>query len=228
MSIRPALGMAEINNVNQTDSMNMKPRSMKPLFFPIIDNGMGLSVTAWAVSMLAGTRGERLFCHVSSPYCGYAMDVATHHFLTSAADEMILIDTDLIFSPWDVRHLLEHDEPLVFGVYPKRKVEFDLPMEALPDNPRPFDQPGPLCEVAKTARGFMRVHRSVFEKMKPHVRKVEHSEFGPFYNFWPLSPDGTSEDYAFCAKWRELGGKVLVDKRILVKHAGQVQYPIEF
>jgi len=200
--------------------------SNKPIFYPIIDNGMGLSVTAWAMSMLVATGGNRIFCHISSPYCGYAMDVATHQFLESECDEMVLIDTDLIFTPQDLQHLMEHrGQPLVFGAYPKRKVQFDLPLVTLPDKPRPFDDPGPLCEVAKTARGFMRVHRTVFEKMKPHVPLLS-GEFGNFHHFWPLAPDGTSEDFAFCAKWRELGGKILIDKRILVRHAGQVMYPI--
>lgn len=198
----------------------------KPIFYPIIDNGMGLSVTAWAVSMLGAMQGEGIFCHISTPYCGYAMDVATHHFLQSECDEMVLIDTDLIFTPQDLQHLMEHQgEPLVFGAYPKRKVQFDLPLVTLPDKPRPFDDPGLLCEVAKTARGFMRVHRSVFEKMKPHVPLVP-GEFGEFHHFWPVAKDGTSEDFAFCAKWRELGGRILIDKRILVRHAGQVMYPI--
>lgn len=47
-----------------------------PTFYPIIDNGMGLSVTSWAFSMLAAIRGESIFCHISTPYPGYAMNVA--------------------------------------------------------------------------------------------------------------------------------------------------------
>jgi hypothetical protein len=197
----------------------------KPIFYPIIDNGMGLSVTAWAVSMLSASQGNQVFCHISSPYCGYAMELATHQFLQSECDEMVLIDTDLVFRPEHVAYLFEHKEPLVFGLYPKRQVEFELPLVALPDNPKPLDAAGPLCEVAKTACGFMRVHRSVFEKMKPHVPLVK-SEFGEFHQFWPLAPDGTSEDFAFCARWRSLGGHILVDKRILVRHAGQAFYPV--
>lgn len=198
---------------------------IKPRFYPIIDNGMGLSVTAWAMSMLGAIDEEAVFCHVSVPYPGYAMNVATHQFLSSDCDEMIVIDTDLVFQPEHLRMLMEHDEPLVFGLYPRRTVRFDLPMKPLESNPTPFDQEGPLCEVETTARGFMRVHRKVFERMKGSARQMS-TDFGLMWDFWPTSGDGTSEDYAFCRRWRELGGRVLVDKRILVKHAGQVQYPI--
>ena len=108
----------------------MNATNNKPLFFPIIDNGMGLSVTAWATSMFSAISGRAaIFCHISTPYCGYAMDLATHHFLNSKCDEMILIDTDLVFTRGHFECLMEHDEPLVFGAYPKRKVDFELPME---------------------------------------------------------------------------------------------------
>lgn len=196
-------------------------------FYPIIDNGMGLSVTAWAVAMLGAVRGRNVFCHISTPYCGQAMDLATHYFLQSSCEEMILIDTDLVFTPEQLACLLSHDEPLVFGLYPKRKVAFELPLMALPEKPEPFAGNEVLCEVAATARGFMRVHRFVFEQMKPTTREVEYPGFGPVYQFWPLAPDGTSEDFAFCAKWRALGGRILVDRRALVQHVGQVRFPIE-
>ena len=33
-----------------------------------------------------------------------------------------------------------------------------------------------------------------------------------------------SEDWTFCENWRDLGGKVWVDKRILLKHTGTYTY----
>jgi len=199
---------------------------MKPIFYPVIDNGMGLSVTAWAVSMLGAMTHPRIFAHISGPYCGYNMDLAVHYFLQTECDEMIVIDTDLVFTRDQLVMLMSHKEPLVFGLYPKRKIDFDLPIRTLPDNPEPFNAPGPLCEVACAARGFMRVHRSVFEKMAPHVPVHSDAENGPIRIFWPLAPGGTSEDFAFCTAWRGMGGKILVDKRIIVQHAGQVLFPL--
>jgi hypothetical protein len=103
-----------------------------PTFYPIIDNGMGLSVTSWAFSMLAAIRGESVFCHISTPYPGYAMNIATRHFLDSPCQEMVVIDTDLVFTPDHLAALMEHDEPLVFGLYGKRKIRFDPPLTPLP------------------------------------------------------------------------------------------------
>lgn len=198
----------------------------KTIFYPIIDNGMGLSVTGWAVSMMAALQGQSVFCHLSTPYPGYAMDIATKQFLESDCEEMIVIDTDLVFKPQDLAHLREHDEPLVFGLYSKRTVKFDPPVVPIVGQENPALQPGVLWEVQKTARGFMRVHRSVFETMRPHVKLMENTEFGSMHCYWPTSYDGTSEDFAFCAKWRELGGRVLIDKRVFVGHVGQAKFPI--
>lgn len=198
----------------------------KPIFYPIIDNGMGLSVTGWAVSMMAALQGQSVFCHLSTPYPGYAMDIATKQFLESDCDEMIVIDTDLVFKPQDLAHLREHDEPLVFGLYSKRTVKFDPPVVPIVGQENPALQPGVLWEVQKTARGFMRVHRSVFETMRPHVKLMENTEFGSMHCYWPTSYDGTSEDFAFCATWRKLGGRVLIDKRVFVGHVGQAKFPI--
>jgi len=198
----------------------------KPIFYPIIDNSMGLSVTSWAVSMIAALQGQSVFCHLSTPYPGYAMDIATKQFLESDCEEMIVIDTDLVFKPQDLAHLREHDEPLVFGLYSKRTVKFEPPVVPIVGQENPALQPGVLWEVQKTARGFMRVHRSVFETMRPHVKLMENTEFGSMHCYWPTSYDGTSEDFAFCAKWRELGGRVLIDKRVFVGHVGQAKFPI--
>jgi len=148
----------------------------KPIFYPIIDNGMGLSVTGWAVSMMAALQGQSVFCHLSTPYPGYAMDIATKQFLESDCEEMIVIDTDLVFKPQDLAHLREHDEPLVFGLYSKRTVKFDPPVVPIVGQENPALQPGVLWEVQKTARGFMRVHRSVFETMRPHVKLMENTD----------------------------------------------------
>jgi hypothetical protein len=135
-------------------------------------------------------------------------------------DEMVVIDTDLVFKPQDLAHLLEHDEPLVFGLYSKRTVKFEAPIVPLPGMENPSLCEGIRWEVAKTARGFMRVHRSVFEKMKPHVTLMKNTEFGDMHRFWPTSYDGTSEDFAFCAKWRKMGNEVFVAPWVKITHVG--------
>lgn len=205
----------------------------RKLHIPLIDNGMGLSRTAWALSLavscLSTLRDYSVTLQsISYPYPDGAMNKATADFLASDCEEMIVIDTDVIFSHEHLAMLLEHDEPLVFGLYPKKQPGLEFPAVPLESNPTPFLQDGePLREVARCARGFMRVHRSVFEQMKPHVPSFTDAQTGKMeFVFWQNLPGGHSEDFAFCDLWRLLGGKILIDKRICAQHEGSATYPI--
>lgn len=200
----------------------------KPLFLPIIDNGMGLSRTSWAISMLGAFSGRAFVARsISYPYPDGAMNIATTDFLESDCDEMVVIDTDVVFSRQQIDHLLSHDEPLVFGIYPKKEVGLIYPAEPTEESPQPFAGESNLCEVKRTARGFMRVHRSVFEAMKPHVPKYTCAQTGrESWAFWRLLIGGHSEDFAFCDLWRSLGGKILIDRRCATQHEGSAVYPI--
>lgn len=200
----------------------------KPLFLPIIDNGMGLSRTSWALSMLAAFNGRSFIAaSLSYPYPDGAMNMATAAFLESEADEMLVIDTDVVFSRQHIDWILSHDEPLVFGLYPKKEPGLTYPAEFLDTNPDPFSGDNILCEVKRTARGFMRVHRSVFEAMKPHVPSYTCAQMGrESWEFWRVLRGGHSEDFNFCDLWRKLGGRILIDKRCTAQHEGSALYPI--
>jgi len=197
------------------------------LFFPIIDNGMGLSQTAWAMSMIAALSGRAFSVQaISYPYPDGAMNVATADFLDGPFDEMVVIDTDVIFTREHLDMLLSHDVPLVFGLYPKKKPGLEWPVCSL-DGENPFGGAEPLVEVECCARGFMRVRREVFESLRDSVgtyvdaqtRKMNHE-------FWKCLPGGHSEDFQFCRLYRSIGGRVLVDQRIIAQHAGSAVYPI--
>lgn len=206
----------------------------KSLYYPIIDNGMGLSRTSWAFSMLmAGLTVLRKYKvspqAISFPYPDGAMNIATFEFLESGCERMVVIDTDVVFTPNDLEMLLEHDEPLVFGLYPKKQPGLIFPVIPLEGDETPFANDGrpDLREVACCARGFMSVHRSVFELMKPHcVLETNDQTSCDNYAFWTKLPGAHSEDFAFCNLYRKLGGKVLVDRRICCRHDGHVSYPI--
>ena len=109
----------------------------------------------------------------------------------------------------------------------KKEVGLNFPVLALDDNLHPFQQDGPLCEVQCTARGFMRAHRSVFEKLKPFVPlKKDVVTGGMIHCYYQNPPEGHGDDFEFCKLWRKHGGRVMVDKRICTQHAGSALYPI--
>jgi hypothetical protein len=206
----------------------------KHLFIPIIDNGGGLSRTSWALSLavacLSVLRDYKVtFQSISYPYPDGAMNIATADFLESGADEMIVIDTDIIFSRDHLAMLLSHDVPIVFGLYPKKEPGLNFPAQELDGDANPFADDGRanLREVARTARGFMRVKRGVFEAIAPEVESYTDAQSGREQRlFWKTLPGGHSEDFAFCDLIRKHGFRVMVDRRICTQHEGAAVYPI--
>jgi hypothetical protein len=204
------------------------------LYFPIIDNGMGLSRSTWALSLFAAAltvlRDYKVnFETISYPYPDGAMNIATQHFLESTAERMIVIDTDVIFHVNDLRVLLQHDCELVFGIYPKKQPGLVFPIQGLPGDTNPFsmDDDRPLLrEMARCARGFMNVHRKAFERLMPTTDYTELHGKGRQWLFWKMLPGQHSEDFRFCDDYRRMGGKVMVDIGISCQHEGSARYPI--
>jgi hypothetical protein len=209
---------------------------MDSLYFPIIENGMGLSRTRWAASLfgagVAGILGGRRIMYevFGHPDPSSSMNLATHSFLESGADRMIVIDTDVIFTPHHLSLLLSHDLQLVSGLYPKKVPGLEYPVMPLGDEtPRQLFEKSARSpvEVACVPRGFLSVHRSVFETLKPFVESDFAAESGErIHYFWRAKPGVMSEDFAFCFLWREHGGKVWIDQRICCQHEGSAVYPI--
>lgn len=210
---------------------------MNSLYFPIMDNGMGLSRTRWAYSMIRAVLSNKCLGKgrivsiepFSFPYPEGTANIATASFLQTGLDEMVIIDTDIVFQPEHLTMLLSHDVSLVSGIYPMKKLGLEYPIVPLKSDPDPFRLNGSdLAEVECVPRGFLRVHRSVFELMKPHVAEYDCFESGMrSWEFWKNRIGGSSDDFEFCRKYRELGGKVYVDKRITLMHDGNALYPIK-
>jgi hypothetical protein len=209
----------------------------KTLYFPVMNNGTGLCRMEWASAWirlgLSGVLGPyNIICEtLSFPYPDGNANIATHLFLKSKADEMVIIDTDIVFTPKHVGMLLSHDVPLVSGIYPKKVMGLEYPIGPLESDPDPFSHNGAsLCEVEYVARGFLRIKREVFESLKnlPDIVSYHcpHSNEDQL-EYWKNFPGGDSDDFNFCKRYRAVGGKVFVDKRITLQHAGNVLYPIK-
>ena len=90
---------------------------------------------------------------------------------------------------------------------------------------------GHVLEVSKTGTGFMVIKRDVLEKLKEHPKVVPYcNDIGlpkeldehmkTYFDTDVRENRYYSEDWTFCENWRDLGGKVWIDKRVLLKHTG--------
>ena len=208
--------------------------SKEKLFIPFMDNG-GKSATArhhfdmmFAALTVLKDRDVAIASY-SHPCPAATGNYATHDFLESNCDRMVIVDLDISFTPQQLALLIGHEVPLVAGVYPKKQLGLTLNLQVLNKNDFAEDVEGqeanPLVEVEWVARGFMTIHRSVFEKMEDESPIVE-MDGSIVREYWRTLPGGHSEDKEFCLHWRKLGGKVLVDQRLCVQHEGSAMYPI--
>jgi hypothetical protein len=85
--------------------------------------------------------------------------------------------------------------------------------------------------VSKTGTGFMLIKRDVFEKLnahpatKPFINDIGlPAELNPYMKTYfdtaVRENRYYSEDWTFCENWRDIGGQVWVDKRVLLRHVG--------
>ncbi len=158
-----------------------------------------------------------------------ARNTLTAKFLSNPdSTHLMFIDADIGWEPWHLLVLLNRDVDVIGGLYPMKT----LPVKWVVNG---FDgaEEGPdgLQEVSKTGTGFLLIKRHVFEKLNAHPAVVPfNSDIGlpPELNQWMKTYFDTdvrenryySEDWTFCENWRDLGGKVWVDKRVLLKHTG--------
>jgi hypothetical protein len=98
-----------------------------------------------------------------------------------------------------------------------------------------------FMELAEVANGFLLIKRKVFLQLMEKYPELhcapEHSISNTadkfYYRFFdplvdPRSNRHLPEDYAFCHRWRNIGGKIFVDARSKLSHYGTQTYTGDF
>ena len=141
---------------------------------------------------------------------------------------LMFVDADIGWEPWHLLVMLNRDVDVIGGLYPMKT----LPVKWVVNGFEGAEEgPEGLQEVSKTGTGFMLVKRHVFEKLNAHpavkpfandigLPKELDQHLKTYYDTAVRENRYYSEDWTFCENWRDLGGKIWVDKRVLLKHTG--------
>ena len=158
-----------------------------------------------------------------------ARNTLTAKFLANTdATHLMFIDADIGWEPWHLMVLLCRDVDVIGGLYPMKSIPVKWCVNGFEGAE---EGPEGLQEVTKTGTGFLLMKRHVFEKLN------SHPAVKPFNNDIGLPPELNvhmktyfdtavregryySEDWTFCENWRDIGGRVWVDKRVLLRHTG--------
>ena len=167
-----------------------------------------------------------------------ARNTLTAKFLhTKESTHLMFIDSDIGWEPWHLLVMLDAQKDVIGGLYPMKSMPIKWCVNGIPGQPEPAPEQN-LIEVSKTGTGFLLIKREVFEKLDAHPATK------PFKNDIGLDPvldpymktyfdtavrEGRyySEDWTFCENWRDLGGQVWVDKRVLLRHTGTYTFAHE-
>jgi hypothetical protein len=159
-----------------------------------------------------------------------------------AATDLLFIDADVGFDAAVIPRLLSRPEEIVAGIYPLKRDVMGWPVVIQTQDGIPIGREG-LIEADFLPTGFMRIKREVFERMMqayPELRYkdsvVETMGDGTLRQAWDFFRMGTdlerqrytTEDYAFCQRWRDIGGRLWVDPDITFQHVGRKAYTGNF
>jgi FkbM family methyltransferase len=100
-------------------------------------------------------------------------------------------------------------------------------------------RPDGLQEVGCIGTGFMCISRRAFEKIvRMDGAKIRYNQDWPPYReefaFWRQTIREVNgkcrfltEDWNFCYRYRELGGRIFADTQVILRHAGRAVWPLD-
>jgi hypothetical protein len=144
-------------------------------------------------------------------------------FLNSGATDLVFWDADVATCPGAFAALLAHDVDVVGGVYRLRQDPERYPIRPLPGGLIEDPATG-LIEVDGIATGFLRIRRGALERMIAHFPDLWADERGVkipwLFDYELRDHNYFSEDYVFCRRFREAGGRVWADPSLPFHHTG--------
>tara|TARA_A100001234_G_scaffold141110_1_gene123919 strand:- start:1149 stop:1877 length:729 start_codon:yes stop_codon:yes gene_type:complete len=182
-----------------------------------------------------------------------ARNVAVGRFLQKTdADVFMFIDADVEFTADAVVRLVKSPHDVSVAVYPKKVVMWDQVKKAVEQGDernmamlssslvanigahKRTVEDG-FVELLDGPTGFMAIKRGAFEKLEekfPELNCKNDHQNRDFDNYCAvfdcmIDPDSRrylSEDYAFCRRWQQCGGRIFADINTTLGHVGNLPF----
>lgn len=182
-----------------------------------------------------------------------ARNVSVGRFMQKTdCDYFMFIDADIHFSPESVVRLVKSEHDISVACYPKKVVEWENAAKAIKEGDtrdpallssslvinfgatkRAVDKG--FIEVLDGPTGFMVIKRSVFKTLEEKFPELwckndhQNRDFDEYHACFdcmidPVSKRYLSEDYAFCRRWQQVGGKIYADVNTTLGHVGNISF----
>jgi hypothetical protein len=182
-----------------------------------------------------------------------ARNVSIGRFMQKTdADFFMFIDADVEFDAQSVLRLLNSGHEVSVAVYPKKVVMWDQAREAAENGDErnmALISSSLVANIGATKRsvvngfvevldgptGFMMISREALTKMHEHYPELnckndhQNRDFDEYCAIFDcmIDPDSKrylSEDYAFCRRWQQMGGKIYADCNTTLGHVGNLPF----
>ena len=177
-------------------------------------------------------RGDRftLIDDIGNALIADCRGVIATNFYHSDCDELVFIDSDVCWESGALLKLIDAPVDMVAGIYPTRVEPVTYNVKYL-DKPELWADPETgLLEVQAVPSGFTKISRNCIEKMiEAYPQEFYHgsakdNKFYALFESYIKQIDGLNykygEDYSFCYRWKDIGGKVWIDPEIGMGHGG--------
>ena len=168
---------------------------------------------------------------VGCPYISNARATMLRKALDARADVIVFIDHDLSWKPRDLLTLINTEGDVVAGTYRFKEegpARYMGACQPYPDGSPQVRSDGALRAFSAPA-GFLKITKDCVntfigyfpelcygDRYSPHIDLFNH---GAHEGVW------YGEDYAFCRRWKETGGDVIICPDLSISHwSGDVEY----
>ena len=182
-----------------------------------------------------------------------ARNVSIGRFMQKTdANYFMFIDADVEFDAQSVLRLLRSGHEVSVAVYPKKVVMWDQARAAVENGDErnmALLSSSLVANIGATKRsvvngfvevldgptGFMMISREALTKMHEHYPELnckndhQNRDFDEYCALFdcmidPESKRYLSEDYAFCRRWQQMGGKIYADCNTTLGHVGNLPF----
>lgn len=176
--------------------------------------------------------------------------ISDFYFNRPDCSHILFVDDDMGFDSALISEMYDLNEAVVGTIYPKRRIDLrklhaagDLPyekayaraLEFIGEIGSPHERRGDFVSVQSCGTGIMLISRGCIDKMiaeMPQILDAKRFKRMPFGNrfkqfitpFDKIKGDDfeLSEDFSFCKRWKECGGRIWASTNRNIRHAGTI------
>jgi hypothetical protein len=177
-------------------------------------------------------------CFVSHQLTQRARNRITDYFLDhDEYTHLFFIDSDIAWKAEDFIKLARHDEPIVCGLYPNKRIFWDrikygkdfmtnFSSVVSKQDLENFNPKTNLSNINKAATGFLLIEKSVFKQLEDLVEEFEEDGkiCRDYWNCKIVNKKWLTEDYYFSHLCKTKGISVKCDYSIVLAHVGEFGY----